>query len=463
MHSSFTLSVLLVLLSLSGCRAVEAVDQSPLEREAEQLLVDYIRIDTANPPGRASEGARFLQGVLAREGIDSRLLGDAPHQSLYARLDSGAEAPALVLLHHIDVVPANPAEWSVPPFEGRRAEGYLWGRGALDDKSLGIAHLLAFLDLRRRPVQLERDVIFLAVADEEVGGARGVGQILERHPELFADAGFVLNEGGANQTVVDRVRTWGIEIDQKVPFWLRLTMRQPGGHGSLPVEGGGSAERLVRALVPLLEAPRELAITPSVREYFAAAGRGAPGLRGRILRDPDAFLASDQIRELSPGTVALLENTVALTVLRAGSSVNVVPASASAEIDVRLRPGTDPALHLAGIRELAGPDAEVEVLLAGVPAPPSPADTPLFRLLARTAEASDPGSRAIPLVIAGTTDSRFFRARGIPAYGFSPFKINYYDGSRTHGIDERIRLRFFAEGVALMREIVRAAVTAPDL
>src|SRR5687767_8594898 len=131
MRSFIIPALVLLLLPTAGCRAVEAVDQSPLEREAEQLLVDYIRIDTTNPPGRASEGAAFLQTILRREGIESRLLGEAPHQSLYARLDSGAEAPALILLHHIDVVPADPAEWSVPPFEGRRAGGYLWGRGAI--------------------------------------------------------------------------------------------------------------------------------------------------------------------------------------------------------------------------------------------------------------------------------------------------------------------------------------------
>src|SRR6202011_1641124 len=178
--------------------------------------------------------------VLAKEGIESRLVGSDPNrQSLYARLSSGSNEKALILLHHIDVVPAVAAEWTKPPFAGLRSNGYLWGRGALDIKSLGIAELLAFADLKRRKLPLVRDVIYLAVADEELGGTHGCRELLETHPELFANAGYVLNESGYNETIVDKVTFWGIEVQQKVPLFLRVHVKGPAGHSATPPENGG--------------------------------------------------------------------------------------------------------------------------------------------------------------------------------------------------------------------------------
>ncbi|HEY4641143.1 MAG TPA: M20/M25/M40 family metallo-hydrolase, partial [Thermoanaerobaculia bacterium] len=224
MHSLRTLGILALLFCLLApiqCRRAAAGSGDPVEREAEDALLSYLRIDTSNPPGNETSGARFLQQLLIKDGIDAQLIGSDPkRQSVYARLVSGSNEKALVLLHHIDVVPAIASEWTKPPFAGIRSNGYLWGRGALDIKSLGIAELMAFVDLKRRHVPLRRDVIYLAVADEELGGVNGCRAILEQHPELFANAGFVLNEGGYNETIVDHVAFWGIEVQAKVPLWL---------------------------------------------------------------------------------------------------------------------------------------------------------------------------------------------------------------------------------------------------
>jgi acetylornithine deacetylase/succinyl-diaminopimelate desuccinylase-like protein len=298
--------------------------------------------------------------------------------------------------------------------------------------------------------------VFLAVPDEELGGMHGTKELLDKHPELFENVGFVINEGGSNETAVDRVIFWGIEVQQKVPLWLRVKTEGTGGHGSTPPEDGGATAKLIRALsaVNALETPYRL--DPSVARATAAAaavrtdGRAA---RLRIVREPLDVARIE--RELPRGYRALLRDTIAVTHIDAGDAVNVIPTRAEASIDIRLLPGTPPDAMLARVRDAVGKNGSVEVLLTSQPTRDSPASGALFDSMARVMRASSPGSTAGPMVTSGTTDSRFFRARGIPTYGVMPFKVNYYDADSVHGNDERIRARFFADGVRLMREIVR--------
>src|SRR5216684_1027968 len=276
--------VVLALLCLAGsieCRRAAGGSGDPVEREAEGSLVAYLRIDTSNPPGNETAGARFLQQLLAKEGIEAKLVGSDPNrQSVYARLVSGSNEKALVLLHHIDVVPAVAGEWTKPPFAGLRSGGYIWGRGALDIKSLGIAELMAFVDLKRRHLPLRRDVIYLAVADEEMGGLHGCKEILEQNPALFANTGFVLNEGGYNETIVDHVSFWGIEVQAKVPLWLRITMKGAAGHSASPPDDGGAPAKLVRTLDAVQRIPTPYRLTPAVMRSFHAAGKARQDERG---------------------------------------------------------------------------------------------------------------------------------------------------------------------------------------
>lgn len=417
----------------------------------------YLKIDTTNPPGNESAGAAYLRDLLVKEGIAARLVGDDPkRQGVYARLESGTDAKALLLLSHIDVVPADAAAWRNPPFAGVREGGYLWGRGALDIKSLTIAHLMAVVDLKRRGAKLERDVVFLAVPDEELGGLRGAKQLLDGHPDLFAKVGFVMNEGGSNETALDKVVFWGIEVQQKVPLWLRVTSDGDGGHGSAPPDDGGATAKLVRALAAIdaLETPYRL--DPSIARIFAAAAAvRTDGRAAKLRRVQEPLDVAFVERELPKGYRALLRDTIAVTHLAAGDSVNVIPTRAVAGIDIRMLPSTSPKEMIARVEQAVGTNGTVEVLLGTDPAPESPAGGELYDAVARAMRAASPGSTVGPMVSAGTTDSRFFRARGIPAYGVMPFKVNYYDADGVHGRDERIRARFFAEGVRLMRTIVR--------
>jgi len=447
---------LLALLVLTGCREANGVLADPMDREAESALVAYLKIDTTNPPGNETAGAAYLRDLLKEEGIDAQLVGDDPkRQGLYARLSSGTGEKALLLLSHIDVVPADARAWRNPPFAAIQEGGYIWGRGALDAKSLTIAHLMSLVDLKRRGAKLSRDVILLAVPDEELGGLHGTKALLDKRPELFANVGFVMNEGGANETAVDRVLFWGIEVQQKLPLWLRVTCEGEGGHGASPPDDGGATVKLVRALaaVQALETPYRL--DPSVARVTAAAAairRDPRGAKLAGLREP---LEEKTLEELPRGYRSLLKDTIAVTHISAGSSVNVVPTRAVAGIDIRLTPSTPPEAMLARVREAVGKNGTVEVVLDAQPLPEVPALGPLWEVVARTMRAAAPGSTVGPMVTAGTTDSRYFRARGIAAYGVMPFKVNYYDAEGVHGNDERIRARFFAEGVRLMRTIVR--------
>lgn len=430
-----------------------AVD--PVLAEAEDALVEYIRIDTTNPPGNETAGAAFLRDLLLRDGIQARLVGaDPKRQAVYARLSSGTNEKALLLLSHIDVVPADAKAWRNPPFEGKREGGYIWGRGALDAKSLTIAELVAFVDLKRRGGKLRRDVVFLAVPDEELGGTHGSQMLLEKHPDLFANVGYVLNEGGSNETAVDKILFWGIEVQQKVPLWLRITAEARGGHGA--VAGGGASAKLVRALSAVEAIRPPYRLVESVGRTMAMAAAVRKDGRGsllRLIREPLDIARIE--RSLPPGYQSLLRDTITITTLSAGSAVNIVPAKATADVDIRLLPGTKPDEMLEMIKAGVGNDAKVDVILAGETAPESPASGELYESLVRVLQAAAPGSAVAPIVAPGTSDSRFFRAKGMTAYGIAPFKVNYYDADSVHGNDERIRARFFAEGVGVMRSIVR--------
>lgn len=452
----FFLLTLLVILAPLHCRRATGGEQDPFDREAEDALVSYLRIDTTNPPGNETAGARFLQQLLIKEGIEAKLVGSNPaRQSVYARLSSGTNEKALLLLHHIDVVPVIASEWTKPPFSGMRAGGYIWGRGALDIKSLGIAELMAMIDLKRRNVPLRRDIVYLGVADEELGGIYGCKELLETQPQLFTNVGYVLNEAGYNETIVDKVRFWGIEVQQKVPLFLRIHMKGHPGHSAAPPEDGGTMMKLLRTLEAIQKIPTPYRLTPAVARYYKLVGASRQDEKGEVLRALSEPLDAARIeRVLPPGYRSLLHDTIAVTGVHGGACVNCMPLTAVAEVDVRVLDDEKPDAMLAAVKATMPKGGEVEVLLQGEPVPESPSDTELFRVLAAAMKKAEPGSVVAPVVSGGTSDSRYFRKRGIVAYGIAPFKVNYYDADTVHANDERIRARFFAEGVRLTRQMV---------
>ncbi len=448
-----------LLAGIAGIAAspARAAGTAPHLSEAAAWLSGYVQIDTTNPPGNERRAADYLAGILAREGIASRQwTTPSGRVNLSARLSSpGSSGRALLLLHHMDVVGAG-AGWTVPPFAALLRDGSMWGRGTLDDKGLGVCGLAALIDLKRRRVALARDVLFVAVADEENGGGQGTAWLLANHPELFAGVEGVIGEGGRNQ-VTDRLLWWGIEVAQKRPLWLKVNAHGRGGHGSaLNVESAN--HQLIEGLARLLALPLHWRVTPPVRDYLAALAPLHNAHWRQIFAHIDQVIADQGPRQpIIPGMASLFLDTVQVTVLAGGERINSIPADALAQIDIRLLPDTDGAAFLAAVRQALGPQLGVEVMVTAPPAPASPASGPLYETLRQILGSQAP---VVPMLDAGTTDSRFFRQRQIPAYGVAPFVLGAQDSGGIHGADEHLPLAELDHGVERMRRIVFAYAAA---
>lgn len=452
MESMRRLSGMLICLALLAGPSVVA-QASERHHEAVDWLRRYIQIDTINPPGGEDVGARFLAEILEAEGLDPQLLTSPDGRtSLYLRRPSATGGgKAVVLLHHIDVV-ASGGDWQVPPFSGRIHDGRIWGRGALDVKGLGIAQLAALIDLERRGIDPGIDVIYLAVADEEAGGKSGAGWLLEAHRDLFDGVLGVLNEGGSNRVVNDRLVWWGVEVVQKRPLWLKVSTKGRGGHAS-GLNPGSATHQLVRALGRLAEVPLRYRVSDAARLYFE-------GLATLDDHPDHLFYHLDEViqedgptRPLAPGVPTFFVDTIQITELTNDRGSNIISPEASARIDIRMLPDTDGDAFLARVQRVLGDNVQVEVMLDAPLVEPSPRDGPIYRALEEAMGVRGP---VIPTFMAGTTDSRYFRQQGIPAYGINPFALNADEQRGIHALNESIPVDGFLRGIEMMKRIVMA-------
>jgi len=458
--ASGALAALLVALCgavFPGSVLAQDVDIARLQDEAVERTVEYLRIDTTNPPGNEVRGVAFFARIFDQEGIAWDSASSAPGRgNIWARLEGG-DRPALVLLHHMDVVPSDATYWDTEPFGAEVVDGMIAGRGALDTKTLGIVQLEAFLALHRSGARLDRDVIFMATADEEAGGFYGAGWLVENRPELFEDVGVLLNEGG-DGVETDGEIGFGIEVTQKVPIWLALTAHGTPGHGSTPpVES--AVNRLVRGLYRLQTYRFEPRIVPAVDAFFKGLAPTVGEEWGprfsniaAAVRDPDV-LRELQIDHRS--MAALTRNTCSITMLDGSDKINVVPPTAEAQLDCRMLPDQDPDAFVAELESvLNDPGIEIERIMQFTPAVSS-TETALYGTLVEVTKEAFPGAAIIPAVSTGFTDSHFFRDLGIDAYGYSPFVIPQADEGGVHGNNERISVENIRRGTAMMLEIVR--------
>ena len=436
--------------------STQQVDVAALQDEAVEWLREYIRINTINPPGNEIRGARFFADIFDAEGIAYEIAESAPGRgNIWARLEGGAE-PALVLLHHMDVVPADERFWSRDPLSGDLRDGYVHGRGALDTKTSGILHLASFLALHRSGTPLNRDVIFMATADEEAGGFFGAGWLAENRSEIFENVGFLLNEGGGGEDVEGNIQ-FGLEVTQKVPYWIRVTATGEPGHGSRPLVSYAST-KLVEALDRLRRHSFEARIVPAVDEHLRGMAAGHPepwrsrfANLGAVIDQPGLLL---ELQEYDPGLHALTRNTCAITRFEGSPKINVVSPEVWAEIDCRLLPDQDPEVWLAELGEVLGPDVEVEVLMGFSPAVSS-TDTELYRTVRDVTLEVFPDANFVPQVLGGFTDSHFFRDLGIVSYGYEATATPQADAAGVHGNDERVTEENVRRGVAMTLEIVQ--------
>ena len=441
------LAALPMLFLLSGAGHADQITER---------LQEYLRIDTINPPGNESRGVIYLGGLLEEAGIPYQTAESAPGRgNIWARLPGG-DKPALVLLHHIDVVPADEAYWDYPPLSGEIDGGYIYGRGAIDTKGLGMAQLQAFIGLKESGKSLNRDVIFMATADEEAGGLYGAGWLLENRPGIFEGVGFLLNEGGSG-TMLHEDAAFNIEITQKVPLWLRLTAIDIPGHGSSP-RINSSVKRILRAGQRIADTRFERRVIPEVQTYFAALAPYQEGERQQMMADiskaldNEGFMLALQLDE--PWRAALLGNTCSLTSLEGSSKINVVPPTASLELDCRLLPDQDPDKFVEKLKTIINDDQiEITRILSFTPAS-SETNTPLFAAIEDTVAMNFENAVVIPSVSTGFTDSHFFRDRGIVSYGFAPFF--FLSGERTgvHGNNERISIANLERGVKVLTDLL---------
>ncbi len=445
----------------------------PAGAEPVGRLQEYLAFDTSNPPGGERPAIEYLASLLASRDtageVEVRILSSpGGRANLYARLPaSGAPARgALLLLHHADVVPAGDG-WSRPPFGGVIGDGMIWGRGAIDAKGLGIAHLEALLHVLDSGRPRQRDLILVAAADEEAGGAEGVGWLLDEHEELFVGVDAVLNEGGGNRAAGERLLWWGVEIAQKQALWLRVTASGRGGHGA-GLNPSSPTHRLLRALDRVLEMDHPWRVTSaahaSYRALAALHSEEFARVFDRSLDDVQAELdrrlpSGNLDRILLPGMSASFRDTLQVTRIDNGAApVNVVPGEASALIDARLLPDTDVDVFRRRVDVLLGSGIHAEELLRTGRSPASSTDSDVYRGLERVLGVRAP---VVPMFISGATDSRFFRSRGVNAYGFSPFVLRPGEGGGVHGANERIRVDDFLRGCEMMRRVV-AELVVPE-
>jgi acetylornithine deacetylase/succinyl-diaminopimelate desuccinylase-like protein len=421
------------------------MDWTGIRDQAVARLQTLLRIDTTNPPGNEAAAADFLAGVLRDEGFEPVVLEGAPGRpSVVARLAGRGERGPLLLQGHTDVVPADPSEWSRPPFGGEVADGCVWGRGALDMKGTLVMQLTALILAKRAGLRPAGDVIFCAVPDEETGGFVGAKFLVEEHPDLVR-AEVALGEVGGFTLFVGGRRFYPIQVTEKVGCGVEITVRGPSGHGSQPIRDGAMAKaadvltRLTRDRLPMH-------VHPVTETFIRAVAQADPTLLG--LLDPgriDGVLA-----ELGPAArmyEAILHNTATPTVIEGGYKSNVIPGAVTVRVDGRLLPGQDLETFMAEVKALLPPDAEVAFRHL-----PSRTEAPvgeMFDLLARVIEELEPGATAVPYLVSGVTDARHFARLGTPTYGFGPVQLTpeMPFWQLFHGADERIPIEGLLFGI----------------
>ncbi|MHB8108451.1 MAG: M20/M25/M40 family metallo-hydrolase [Syntrophorhabdaceae bacterium] len=420
-----------------------------------ELTRDFLKINTTNPPGNEEKAALFIEDVLKKEGLESVIYKPAAGRAnIISRVKGHTGGKPVILLGHIDVVPAKEDEWTVDPFGGEIKDGYLYGRGAIDMKAQVICHLAAFVDLAHRGVVPKRDIIFLATCDEEVGGKDGVEYMLDKIPEL-KEASFVLSEGGCLIEEDGFVHAQ-ISVTEKKLSQFIIRAQGRSGHGSMP-HGDNANEKIVAAAHRILAYKWPLKSMPVTQEYLdgSLAGRQIEGMTFPGLK---AALRSKQwksILEKNEIYNAILRNTVTLTILKGGEKVNVIPSESSAYFDSRLLPVETHEEFFSKIKKLAGDEITIERIGEKIPTPGnSRYNTPYFQGIKDCLTTLKGNIPILPFVTTGATDLRYFRDLGIPSYGFFPVTLTKDEHMRMHGKDERISLANIEEGLEGCKAII---------
>ncbi|MGO9450076.1 MAG: M20/M25/M40 family metallo-hydrolase [Candidatus Binataceae bacterium] len=449
---------ILAMATFAAPRMARAADTATLpnwdaiNKEALEYFRTYLRFDTTNPPDNTSQAIAYLKGILDKEGIENATFESKPGAvSLVAHLPGPPDKKPFLLLSHVDVVPAVAADWSHPPFGADLADGYVWARGAIDNKAHGIMALMTLLALRRSHVALRRGVEMMVNPDEEAGGENGAEWMAANHWDAF-DPAFAVNEGGV--AIPDPFgpdsQVFEVSVAEKRVMWLRLTAHGRSGHGSIPTPDNPSLI-LINALARLLVNQPRVRVTSIMGEAlpafapresfptsFELAHLGWPFVLEVALRGP-----------LNPGFLqALLRDTISPTMLSGSLKVNVIPSTAQAGLDCRLLPGTDPDAFLQRMKDLLA-DNRITIDFIQKPdvGPISPTSGEAWDAIHQVVAQDFPGAFTVPWMTTGGTDSRYLREKGVPSYGFVPVILNVRELERVHGVDERLSVDNLNRGI----------------
>lgn len=434
------------------------IDWPRYQDMAVELMQQYLRINTSNPPGNELEAARFLKKIFDQHGIENEIFEYKPGRAnIIARIKGNGSKRPIILLSHMDVVTAEPASWEVDPFAGVIKNDSIYGRGALDMKGEGLLHLMAMILLKREGPALSRDVIFLGTADEEVDDEGSLWMIANK-ADLFKNAEYLLTEGGDNLWEGGAVKIVGVDVAEKAPFWLRLTATGLPGHGSRPV-ADSATNRLVRAMSRILDWETPIKLLPAVEQYFKDVAPLQPepwrsqfANVAESLKNPDFVKALTSQREYN----FLLRNTISITMLSGSKQTNVIPNAATCNLDVRLLPGEAPEEFLKALKTvIADPSIKIENVNRFKPPNSSPINTELFSLIARKTKENHPGAVVTTKMLSGYTESQLYRQLGITAYGWAPIYTTVDEDEGVHGNNERIAVRNVRNGPRELYEVVR--------
>ncbi|MDX1405043.1 MAG: M20/M25/M40 family metallo-hydrolase [Woeseiaceae bacterium] len=444
MQRSFACISLLLSMAVSAQDSY-LIDWEETGEEAINHLIQLVRIDTSNPPGNETLAANYLRDVLARDGIESQLYALEPERAnLVARIKGNGSKRPILIMGHTDVVGVQRERWTEDPFGGARKDGWIYGRGTLDDKDNVTAGLMVILMLKRYGVELDRDIIFLAESGEEGTPHVGINFMVEKHWDVI-DAEFCLAEGGGGVLEDGGVKVVEIQTTEKMPRRATLVARGTAGHGSRP-RLDNAVTHLAAAVAKAGTWQTEMRLNDTTRAYFerlATISDAEDAWRYRNIENPEVTEAIQQhFLETFPYHYSILRTSVVPTVMDAGFRRNVIPSEARAILDIRMLPDEDVDGFYQQLSDMID-DPQISVVPEPIyrpAAPPSPIDNEMFQTLESVAERMFPDATTIPTMATGATDMAQVRAKGVPSYGIGAIRSieERNSGFGAHGDNERV-------------------------
>jgi acetylornithine deacetylase/succinyl-diaminopimelate desuccinylase-like protein len=444
-----------------------------IEAEIASFLSELIQINTTNPPGNETKAAQFIADYLAKDGFKSEIIESAPGRgSIITRLKGSGQKPNLLLLSHLDVVAANPAEWTVDPFSGAVKDGFVYGRGAIDMKGMTAIEVMTLKLLKKNNVPLKGDVVLAATADEERGGEEGAGYLLRNHKEKIW-CPYVLNEGGGTAFPQHGRNLYPIQTAEKGILWFKIKAKGTPGHGSTPNMADNAITRINKVISKLGSYPSPTVYVPTLKEFVAEVAKSNPEhkeILTQLLNNPEH---SDQIlKELSKKDKPLAEEiwprtktTISPTIIKGGVKENIIPSECEVTFDCRVLPGQSVTETLELIKSMlkdVGEDKLSYEIIQMHNGNESSTQTPLYEAIKNVLKEVEPDCGVTPTLTTGGTDSRFFRETGSICYGFHPVRPeepNDEYEKRMHGIDERLSLENLVWGTSVFYETVKRFMT----